>query len=245
MKFCSQHCRHTVRFEGVKEDGPLILLHTEFCDGGDLGCYAMKQPGGRIQEAQLADFATQLLTGLCDMHRIGVLHRDIKPDNLLLTCDKHLHIGDFGWAAEERDELTALAGTFQYMAPEVLEARIPHTWAVDVWSAGATLVELLSGACLLPVPLETGQCSCPIRWPALPRLQFFGTSGFSYVIFCPLPSRLSRQGHRGERLRLPPHIFRQRPTRRWMRAPRLSIIRLSPSSPRPFLHHENCRGSHL
>merc|ERR1719215_1912205 len=87
------------------------------------------------------NWTMQLMSGLRDLHNLGILHRDIKPENLL--------IADVGWCADLRDAPSSLAGTFQYMAPEMLLQRGVQTEAVDVWSSGVTMTQLLTGRQLL------------------------------------------------------------------------------------------------
>jgi len=100
-------------------------------------------------------WAKQLLTGLRTLHSLGVIHRDIKPDNLLCTEDGVLKIADFGWCADATSAPTTLAGTFQYMAPEVLKNH-PQTEKADVWSSGVVLFELLTGRQMLTTYLGPG-----------------------------------------------------------------------------------------
>jgi len=104
----------------------------------------------------MAVWARHLCQGLSDLHSLGILHRDITPDNLLLSANGQLKIADFGWAADVRDAPSCLAGTLQYMAPEILMEQCVQTEAVDVWSAGATLLECLIGRPLLPDALVAG-----------------------------------------------------------------------------------------
>jgi len=101
----------------------------------------------------------QLFTGLQDLHAINILHRDIKPENMLLTADGTLRIADFGWATDTSRAASSMAGTFHYMAPEVLEGKRVHTEAVDVWSSGASLFEILSGHLVIAPPPETGHAA--------------------------------------------------------------------------------------
>jgi len=107
---------------------------------------------GRLDEAEVRCYAAQLMEGLQDLHSLNILHRDIKPSNLLLD-DGNLRITDFGWCCDLSDCERSLAGTFQYMAPEVLKLE-PQSQAVDLWSAGATLFQLLTGHHLLPGPVS-------------------------------------------------------------------------------------------
>jgi len=158
MRRCveSQRCRHVVRLLESVEEQSNVYLRMEICHRGTLGQHARSQPGCRAAESDVAGWAKQLLLGLSDLHSLGIMHRDIKPDNLLLTQDGDLKICDFGWAADIRDSPSSLAGTFLYMAPEVLEVGRVHTAAVDVWSTGATLFEILVGRYLLPEHLLNG-----------------------------------------------------------------------------------------
>ena len=92
----------------------------------------------------------QIGTGLHDIHNHGVIHRDIKAANLLLTSDNddecHLKISDFGTAKAIENNLTNTigAGTLAYMAPEVNYGH--YTYKIDIWSAGVVLYHMLTGS---------------------------------------------------------------------------------------------------
>jgi serine/threonine protein kinase len=147
--------RHIVKLLDTAEEAGRVFLRLELCDFS-IYEFAQGRPGGRITEGEVAPWAAQLLAGLEDLHSIGILHRDIKPSNLLYSPDGSLKITDFGWCADSADAPTDLAGTFQYMAPEVMEQVRPQTEVVDVWSAGATLLELLVGRPMLASAPEMG-----------------------------------------------------------------------------------------
>lgn len=149
-------CRHVIRLMDALDDGPHIFIRMELCKGSL--ARVLRERGGRLKEAEGMELATQLFSGLRDLHAIGILHRDIKPDNLLLATDgQTLKIADLGWCAEIRDLPTNTAGTFTYMAPEILdESGRVQTEAADVWSGGATLFELVMGRPFLSVPADTG-----------------------------------------------------------------------------------------
>eukprot|EP00747_Dinoflagellata_sp_TGD_P212053 gnl/TRDRNA2_/TRDRNA2_85190_c0_seq1.p1 gnl/TRDRNA2_/TRDRNA2_85190_c0~~gnl/TRDRNA2_/TRDRNA2_85190_c0_seq1.p1 ORF type:complete len:1077 (+),score=171.38 gnl/TRDRNA2_/TRDRNA2_85190_c0_seq1:124-3231(+) len=155
---------HIVSLVDVVEENEYIFLLLGCCERGDLLQLLSRQPCGHIDEEIGAKWARELFLGLQKMHRLGVIHRDIKPDNLLCTEKDALKIADFGWCAEIREAPTSLAGTFMYMAPEVLR-NMPQTQAVDIWSAGVTLYQLLTGQQLLCTYLGPGATNLSARDP--------------------------------------------------------------------------------
>uniref|UniRef100_A0A7S0AMT4 Protein kinase domain-containing protein n=1 Tax=Pyrodinium bahamense TaxID=73915 RepID=A0A7S0AMT4_9DINO len=146
---------HIVQLLDVAEEYDYVFLLLELCEEGDLLRKLHAEPLQRFHEDAGAMWARQLLLGLKTLHRLGFLHRDIKPDNLLCTEGSILKIADFGWCSLLEEAPTCLAGTFQYMAPEVLRNK-PQTEAVDVWSAGVTLHQMLVGKPLLTTYLGPG-----------------------------------------------------------------------------------------
>ena len=96
----------------------------------------------------------QLLSGLDHCHSRGVLHRDIKGSNLLVDSNGILRIGDFGLATvfnpEKRQPLTSRVVTLWYRPPELLLGATEYDVAVDLWSAGCILAELLHGKPIMP-----------------------------------------------------------------------------------------------
>ena len=95
--------------------------------------------------------AAQLVCGLAYMHSVGIIHRDIKPPNLLLDEEGHLRITDFGLSLKlkAREVLYDRTGTKPYMAPELhlasKTARRGYGMAVDWYALGVTLWEIMSG----------------------------------------------------------------------------------------------------
>eukprot|EP01061_Rhynchopus_euleeides_P011285 TRINITY_DN20864_c0_g2_i1.p1 TRINITY_DN20864_c0_g2~~TRINITY_DN20864_c0_g2_i1.p1 ORF type:complete len:446 (+),score=112.39 TRINITY_DN20864_c0_g2_i1:87-1340(+) len=90
----------------------------------------------------------QLLTGVHCLHAAGVMHRDLKPDNILLHEDGTALIGDFGLAREipesATEVLTGYRVTRWYRAPEIVMGANMYTPAVDIWSAGCVMAEVLN-----------------------------------------------------------------------------------------------------
>ncbi|CAA2992394.1 mitogen-activated kinase 4-like [Olea europaea subsp. europaea] len=97
-------------------------------------------------------FLYQLLRGLKYVHSANVLHRDLKPSNLFLNANCDLKIGDFGLArtTSETDFMTEYVVTRWYRAPELLLNCSEYTAAIDVWSVGCILAEILTREPLFP-----------------------------------------------------------------------------------------------
>lgn len=146
---------HIVQLLDAVEEYDYVFLLLELCEQGDLLRMLHMEPAQRFCEEVGARWARQLLLGLRTVHTLGFLHRDIKLDNLLCTDGHILKIADFGWCSTIAEAPTCLAGTFQYMAPEVLR-NSPQTKAVDVWSAGVALHQMLVGKPLLMTYLGPG-----------------------------------------------------------------------------------------
>jgi len=152
---CDNEGHHVLRLYNVTEENDYVYLLMDLCEEGDLLRKLTCESRQRFDEDCVATWARQLFLGLRLVHSLGFLHRDIKPDNLLCADGGRLKIADFGWCCMSRDAPASLAGTFQYMAPEVLLNQ-PQTEQVDVWSAGVTLYQMLLGRPLLNTYLGPG-----------------------------------------------------------------------------------------
>ncbi|CAF2558857.1 unnamed protein product [Rotaria sp. Silwood2] len=117
----------------------------------------MSQP---FTEAQVKCIALQLFRGLNYVHKRFIVHRDIKVSNLLLTDCGCLKIADFGLARQftlPNGTMTPMVVTLWYRAPELLFGSKYQTTAIDIWSAGCVLGELLCHRPLLPGRSEIQQ----------------------------------------------------------------------------------------
>ncbi|BCR87758.1 MAPK protein hog1 [Aspergillus chevalieri] len=102
-------------------------------------------------ESQFIQFFTyQILRGLKFIHSAGVIHRDLKPQNLLVNNNCDLKICDFGLAREQDHQMTGYVVTRYYRAPEVMLTWQQYSYAVDMWSVGCIFAEMLRGTPLFP-----------------------------------------------------------------------------------------------
>ncbi|WP_280464563.1 serine/threonine-protein kinase [Nocardia cyriacigeorgica] len=140
-----------VHDRGVAED--LLWIAMQYVDGVDAAELIRRHPSG-VAPARAARIVTQAARGLDAAHRAGMLHRDVKPANLLIEArpggDEWVYVTDFG-IARAAGSVTALTesgvvvATLAYAAPEQLAAR-PVDQRADVYALGCTLFELLTGA---------------------------------------------------------------------------------------------------
>ena len=142
-----------VRAHDVGFDRGSHYLVLEYVEGIDLGS-RIKEAGGRIPVGEAAGYAVQAAAGLQHAHEKGLVHRDIKPQNLLVDKEGVLKILDMGLARffeDADDKLTAkldgggVMGTADYVSPEQLldSSSIDHR--ADIYSLGATLYHLMTG----------------------------------------------------------------------------------------------------
>jgi len=113
---------------------------------------AIIRSGQPLTDAHFQSFIYQILCGLKYIHSANVLHRDLKPGNLLVNADCELKICDFGLARgfsidpeENAGYMTEYVATRWYRAPEIMLSFPNYTTAIDVWSVGCILAELLGG----------------------------------------------------------------------------------------------------
>lgn len=152
---------NVIRLYEVVDDPASITvsLVLEYANGGDLGyqialtnaaaAAASGSSRGGVHPKRLWSWCRDIVSGLAYMHKQGVLHRDIKPDNILLDTGNNAKIADFGAsviiAEGGNDRVTDIAGTPSYMAPECVRGDSYGGFAADVWSLGMTMYHCLFG----------------------------------------------------------------------------------------------------
>ncbi len=141
---------------GVYESDTCIALVSEYISGGTL--LDRLQTKGKLEEGNAREIAISLLHGIAHLHEIGVIHRDIKLENVLIDdrTDGHLSsvIIDFGLATYAKEDRGTICGTPGYVAPELLFKR-QYSEKVDIYSAGIVLYMILSDSSPFPGDTES------------------------------------------------------------------------------------------
>lgn len=157
----SENASHTER--------SATFLAMEYCPNGDLFSLLEQQPNRSFTEADALQYFRQITQGAHHLHQLGIAHRDISLENVLIDSQGRAKICDFGLSIETAIRCCGCVGKLQYMAPEVAAGGEYDPVLADVWSLGALLFIMLTGSPLfgLAVPSD----------PAWGALQRSGVSG--------------------------------------------------------------------
>ena len=131
-----------LRLYGYFHDEKRVYLVMEYAPKGEL--FKRLQTEKRLGEAQTARWVRQLAEALQFLHKHQIIHRDVKPENLLLDANDDMKVADFGWSTVTASKRQTFCGTLDYLAPEMLTESYDHR--VDIWSLGVLMYECLVGA---------------------------------------------------------------------------------------------------
>uniref|UniRef100_A0A665SVU6 non-specific serine/threonine protein kinase n=1 Tax=Echeneis naucrates TaxID=173247 RepID=A0A665SVU6_ECHNA len=143
-----------VQYKESFEEGGSLYIVMDYCEGGDLFKKINAQKGLLFSEEQILDWFVQICLALKHVHDRKILHRDIKSQNIFLTKDGTVQLGDFG-IARVLNSTVELArtciGTPYYLSPEICENK-PYNNKSDIWALGCVLYEM----CTLKHAFEAG-----------------------------------------------------------------------------------------
>uniref|UniRef100_A0A4Y0BEH6 Mitogen-activated protein kinase n=1 Tax=Anopheles funestus TaxID=62324 RepID=A0A4Y0BEH6_ANOFN len=125
-----------------------LYLILDYVIGGELFTLLCKRL--LFEESAVQIYIAEIIVAIEHLHKLGIVYRDIKLENILVDMDGHIVLTDFGLSREltyEHERAYSFCGTVEYMAPEILKPRPEgHDTAVDWWSVGVLTFELLTGA---------------------------------------------------------------------------------------------------
>lgn len=146
MKMLERKSNYHVQICDNIENDQAVIIIMEYCQKGSLDQHFHQSvPRVDIREIRVL---FQVLSGIRDLHEVGVAHRDIKPANIFVGDYDIAKIGDFGLATHTLSTdyfFRGVVGTAHYMAPEVAANQKFIPLKADVWSAGATFYSMLTG----------------------------------------------------------------------------------------------------
>lgn len=129
------------------QDHDKLYLILEYAQGGELFHHLSTQ--AMLSEKVVSFYAAEITLALRHLHvNVGVVYRDLKPENCLLDAEGHLVLTDFGLskvAADDAGQCKTFLGTPEFMAPEILKGE-SYDYGVDWWSLGAVCFNLLTGS---------------------------------------------------------------------------------------------------
>ncbi|XP_064408004.1 ribosomal protein S6 kinase alpha-5 [Latimeria chalumnae] len=146
--------------EHIRQSPFLVTLHyafqtdtklhliLDYVSGGEMFTHLYQRD--HFTEDEVRIYIGEIILALEHLHKLGIVYRDIKLENILLDSDGHVVLTDFGLSKEfltdEKERTYSFCGTIEYMAPEIIRGKMGHGKSVDWWSLGILMFELLTGA---------------------------------------------------------------------------------------------------
>lgn len=123
-----------------------LFLIMEYCPGGDLGEYIEAEDTFDEQKARF--YISEIILAVEDLHKRGIIYRDLKPDNIVLDKQGHAKLTDFGLSKEGMEYIDYMTksfwGSYAYLAPEMIKKE-GHSMNMDWYLLGVVLYEMLDG----------------------------------------------------------------------------------------------------
>ena len=140
-----RHNPHTVTLLNYGQDISNIYFVCDYVIGGELFS-RMKRLRGRMPEKEAKFYIGELAAALNSLHESGMVYRDLKPENVLISASGHIKLTDFGFATtlDYGEKLSSFCGSPYYIAPEMLISEA-YDSAIDWWALGILMYELLVG----------------------------------------------------------------------------------------------------
>ncbi|CAF1216991.1 unnamed protein product [Adineta steineri] len=135
-------CPFIVKLLYTFKDNSYLYLGLEYAPGGEM--FTHLRAFGRYTEDMTRFYAAQIVLAFEYLHHLGVIYRDLKPENLLFSSDGYLKMTDFGFAKRVKDRTWTLCGTPEYLAPEIILSR-GYNKGVDYWALGVLMYEMSAG----------------------------------------------------------------------------------------------------
>lgn len=136
---------YIVKFEGFQKLNDSVFIIMEYAKGGTIK--SLIKIIGALLEKKVSKYSRQILEGLAYLHNRGIVHRDLKCENILLDDSDNCKLSDFGISKEDKDIHSRSGcdtdcGTVYWRSPESLQGK--HGWKTDIWSFGCTVLEMLN-----------------------------------------------------------------------------------------------------
>lgn len=166
---------HIVKLYQVMQTKNMIYMVCEYANKGEIFDYIARH--GRMEESRARATFAQILSAVEYCHAIGVAHRDLKAENLLLDAQMNVKIADFGFSNRfvPGEKLSTWCGSPPYAAPEVFRGKHYAGPEIDIWSLGVVLYVLVCGA--LPFDGSTLQSLRDRVLSGRFRIPYFMSSG--------------------------------------------------------------------